>query len=135
MTNSEQTALILFGLTIGGLALWANSDDQKKASGLTRRRTRTRDLTPTREGLEINCRGKKEVKEFSPNFSATTVSTISRSSGIEPCSKSLTSRKTETSKIPEISDIRKYPSTYYSLNKKQQWKFRKQLENLHLRVQ
>lgn len=127
MTDEERSALLGISIIFGGLIFWANSDIDNHSN--MRRRNRTLKTVPAREGPDDKVpAGIKEEKVSPPKYLANTFSTVSLSSGTDSKSNSRTSNETGKSIIPENGfSIRKYPSIYYTLNSKQQWKFRQKL--------
>lgn len=133
MTDEERNWLIFSGLTITGLIIWANLDEPKTyQKRQTSRRSFTNERTEPRDPFESFLSGNKnDEKVSSPNLLAKISSTKSRSSGSFAGSNSLTSKQIEKVIVPLIGcPIRKYPSDYYNLNKKAQWRYRKSHPNL-----
>jgi hypothetical protein len=91
---------------------------------LDRGLTRTEALTPAREVSRASD-NKTVEKDSLPSLSTKMPSTKSRSWDTESFGTFLTSRNIDNSIIPSNNFIRKYPSYYYTLSKKAQWKYRK----------
>lgn len=125
------------GAAIGVSYLFLSEEKNKAKRNYKVRRTRN-EILPGSRDLEENLLGVKitDEKVSSPIFSANIDSTKARSSGIISGSNSRTSKMTFSSTRPSKGEEErnKYPIHYYSLNKKQQWKFRKKFNLSHQSV-
>lgn len=128
---------ILLGVSVVGVGSLVVYDHLKSRRRLTvktvgRSRTKVRKDSRDLSDALIESDNKKVEKVSTPNSRAKMASIESRSSSNVLLLKPRTSKVIGNDKRPlnnSFSTIRKYPSSYYSLNKKQQWKFRKQFNS------
>lgn len=130
MQQSDRIALGIFtGIAIVGLLYVTSEEGEDHKKPRRKRRTLMPDRTHSRDGFVADGSldfKETEVNSVSPSLSANIDSIKSRSSGTNSVSKSRTSSEIFKSTLPSKSLIRKYPDHYYTLSKKNQWKFRHQ---------